>query len=381
MIGLPDWDNIAKFVQDGQLPFPHSCVKGQVRKSTLEWEEVPEPIPTNEHPFDIIRDSIKRKVARYNIKRVGVWLSGGIDSSLMTALTAEVLGPENVTAYTLRFEGSDETPYAKVTVDHVGCNWKVEDMTLDDHCRLLRATIRNALAPVGFTTHKLRIAQISNEEEHVFSALGLDELCGGYPAHVWASDEEFAEVERQKFEEANYNFVWINAQESKQAQFTLHYPYLDPEVIGKFRSFPRDLKTHRNETKVMIRKELRASTLLPTSTAELGKVAGTKGGFLPNILSWWNQGYKKWALPKAKEGQRLLDENLADNPISMGSNAAIRLETWVRKSSTLTKFARQVFRRRGGALGGRSNLWIIARLASVPILVDILEKENSTSLV
>jgi asparagine synthetase B (glutamine-hydrolysing) len=374
MLGQPNWENIAKFVQDGQLPFPYSCVKGQTRKSTLAWDEVPEPISTTEHPFDIIRESIKRTVRKYNIKRVGVWLSGGIDSSIMTALTAEILGPENVTAYTLRFEGSDETPNAQVAVEHIGCNWKVEDMTLDDHCRLLRATIRNALAPVGFTTHKLRIAQVSNKEKHVFSALGLDELCGGYPAHVWATDEEFAEVERQKFEEANYNFVWINAEESKHAQFKLHYPYLDSEVIGKFRSFPRELKTQGEETKVMIRKELRNSTLLPSSTAELGRIAGTKGGFLPNILTWWNQGYGKWALTQAKEGQRLLDENLSENPIKTGSGMMIRLETVVRRSSTLTRLARQVFRRRGGTLGGRSNLWITARLASIPILVDILEK-------
>jgi asparagine synthetase B (glutamine-hydrolysing) len=208
----------------------------------------------------------------------------------------------------------------------------------------------------------------------VFSALGLDELCGGYPAHVWASDDEFAEIERQKFEEANYNFVWINAEESKHARFRLHYPYLDEEVIGKFRSFPRELKTKGEETKVMIRKELRSTTLLPASTINLGKTAGTKGGFLPNILTWWNQGYKKWAFPNAKEGQRLLDENLPDNPIKMGSRTTIRLETLVRRSSKLTKFARQVLRRRGGGLGGRSNLWIIARLASIPILVDILEK-------
>ncbi|MFW9983816.1 MAG: asparagine synthase C-terminal domain-containing protein [Candidatus Odinarchaeota archaeon] len=370
----PDWENIAIFVRDGQLPFPNSCVKGLIRKSTLDWDEVPEPIPTTEHPFDIIRESIKRLVTKHKIKKVGVWLSGGIDSSLLTALTAELLGPENVTAYTLRFEGSDETPYAKTTVDHVGCNWVVEDMTLEHHCSLLRTTIQNAMTPVGFTTHKLRIAQISNNEEHVFSALGLDELCGGYEAHVWASDEDFAELERQKFEEANYNFVWINAEESKHARFKLHYPYLDPEVIGKFRSFPRELKTKGEETKVMIRDELRSSNLIPPSTIELGKTAGTKGGFLPNILTWWNQGYNKWAFPNAKEGQRLLDENLPDNPIKLGSKTAIRLETFVRRSTRLTKLAKQVFKRRGGTLGGRSNLWIIARLASIPILVDILEK-------
>jgi hypothetical protein len=69
-----------------------------------------------------------------------------------------------------------------------------------------------------------------------------------------------------------------------------------------------------------------------------------------------------------------LDENLPDNPVKMGSKTTIRLEMLVRRSSKLTKFARQVLRRRGGALGGRSNLWIIARLASIPILVDILEK-------
>lgn len=370
----PDWENIAIFVRDGQLPFPNSCVKGRIRKSTLEWDDVPEPVPTTEHPFDIIRESIKRLITKHKIKKVGVWLSGGIDSSLLTALTAELLGPENVTAYTLRFEGSDETPYAKTLVDHVGCNWVVEDMTLEHHCSLLRKTIHNAMAPVGFTTHKLRIAQVSNNEDHVFSALGLDELCGGYPAHVWASDDEFAEIERQKFEEANYNFVWINAEESKHSRFKLHYPYLDAEVIGKFRSFPRELKTKGEETKVMIRKELRSTTLLPASTIELGKTAGTKGGFLPHILTWWNQGYKKWAFPNAKEGQRLLDENLPDNPIKMGSKTTTRLETLVRRSSKLTKLARKVLRRRGGALGGRSNLWIIARLASIPILVDILEK-------
>jgi asparagine synthetase B (glutamine-hydrolysing) len=376
MIGQPDWDNIALFVREGQLPFPNSCVKGQRRKSMLEWGQVPEPIPTKEHPFDIIRDSIRRTVKKFRIKKVGIWLSGGIDSSLLTALTAEVLGPENVTTYTLRFEGSDETPNAKATVEHVGCKWVVEDMTLEHHCKLLRSSVQNALAPVGFTTHKLRIAQVSNNEEHVFSALGLDELCGGYPAHVWASDEEFPEVERQKFEEASYNFVWINAEQSKHAQFTLHYPYLDKQVIGQFRSLPRELKTQGNETKVIIRKELRKCSLLPPSTIELGKVAGTKGGFLPNILTWWNQGYRKWALPNAQEGQGLLDENLPDNPISIGSKTILRLETVIRRSNTLTKLARQVLRRRDSGLGGRSKLWIVARLASVPILIDILQKGN-----
>lgn len=370
----PNWENIATFVHDGQLPFPNSCVKGQIRKSTLEWDDVPEPIPTTEHPFDIIRESIRRLITKHKIKKVGVWLSGGIDSSLLTALTAELLGPENVTAYTLRFEGSDETPNAKVTVDHVGCNWVMEDMTLEHHCSLLRPAIKNALAPLDFTTHKLRMAQVSNNEKHVFSALGLDELCGGYHAHVWASDEEFAEVERLKFEEANYNFVWINAEESKNSQFELYYPYLDAEVIGKFRSFPRELKTHGKETKVMIRNELQKSTLLPQSTIELGRIAGTKGGFVPNILTWWNQGYKEWAFPQAKEGQRLLDESFPDNPIKMGRKTTVQLETLVRRSSKLTKLARQVFRRKGGTLGGRSNLWIIARLASIPMLIDILEK-------
>lgn len=375
----PDWENVAFFVKNGELPFPHSCVKGVIRKSTLNWEEVPHPIPNTEHPFDIIRDSINRLVRKHQIKKVGIWLSGGIDSSLLTALTAECLGAENVTAYTLKFEGSDETPHAKKTVDHIGCNWVMKDMTLKHHFNLLRQSIRNALAPIGFLTHKLRITRLSNKEEHVFSALGLDELCGGYPAHVWATNEEFSEVECQAFIRANYNFVWINAEQSKNAKFKLHYPYLENEVIGKFRAFPREYKTKGQETKVIIRNELRKMELLPKSTAELGKIAGTKGGFLPNILVWWNQGYKDWAYANAKEGERLLNEYLPEKPVHIGrlGYPAIQLETLVRRSSKLQRIARTLLKRREGVLGGRSNMWVIARLASVPLFVDVLEQEEN----
>ena len=78
------------------------------------------------------------------VDKVGVWASGGIDSSTTLLLAAETLGPENVTAIHLDFGyRPDETDRAEKVADHLDVDLKIEPVTLEDHFDLVGQTVFN----------------------------------------------------------------------------------------------------------------------------------------------------------------------------------------------------------------------------------------------
>ena len=57
---------------------------------------------------------------------------------------------------------------------------------------------------------------------------------------------------------------------------------------------PRSHKCIGQETKVRLREELHAHDLIPEENIESGRIAGTKGGFIPILEDWFKRGYDDW---------------------------------------------------------------------------------------
>ena len=124
---------------------------------------------------------------------VGVMLSGGVDSSLVTAMAARV-SSRPVKTFTISFPGHrvfDESPYARLVADHFGTEHvelALEPATVD----LLPALARQYDEPIADSsmvpTH-LVSRLIKREATVALGGDGGDELFGGYPHHSWVQQQ------------------------------------------------------------------------------------------------------------------------------------------------------------------------------------------------
>ena len=83
--------------------------------------------------FENLRGAVGRAVAGENLTRVGAFLSGGLDSSTIFGLLAEVIdGPAKAFTIGYDHEGYDETEYARTAAEHFGAEHVEYTLTADD---------------------------------------------------------------------------------------------------------------------------------------------------------------------------------------------------------------------------------------------------------
>lgn len=118
---------------------------------------------------------------------VGVFLSGGIDSGLVTAATSQL---QPITALTIGFDGTaeDETELAKATAQHLGVQQKVQQSTLGD-IDMLSQLVSHFDEPFADSS-LLPTAMVSALARESFTVIlsgdGGDELFAGYNHHLRA---------------------------------------------------------------------------------------------------------------------------------------------------------------------------------------------------
>lgn len=141
---------------------------------------------------ELLRDSVRlRLIADVP---VGILLSGGIDSSLVTAMAVEVAS-KPVKTFTISFPGHDkydERPYARLVASHFGTDHTELEMeptsidVLSDLAKQYDEPIADSsMVPTYLISRLIR--------QHATVALGGDggdELFGGYPHHCWVQQQK-----------------------------------------------------------------------------------------------------------------------------------------------------------------------------------------------
>ena len=201
-------ESLKKYFAYGYIPAPLSLYRnvaklpggcnlelnlstGQLR--TWRWwrfELAPDPsLPAQARAEDAerLRELLARSVQRRLAADVpvGVFLSGGIDSSMISALAAKALYPRTLETFSIGFAEAtfDESAYSKLVATHVGSlhhHWQFADDTARAElpalmCRLDEPMGDSSLAPMWFLCRQTR--------ERVTVALsgdGADELFAGY---------------------------------------------------------------------------------------------------------------------------------------------------------------------------------------------------------
>jgi asparagine synthase (glutamine-hydrolysing) len=148
------------------------------------------PSITNERsPADRLHDALRDSVTHHLVADVdvGVFLSAGIDSTVLAALVAETgVRPRTITLGFREFEGTenDETQLAEEVAALYGCDHSTVWITRDDFEDELPRFLDRMDQPTidGVNTYFVAKAAAERGIKVALSGLGGDELFGGYPS-------------------------------------------------------------------------------------------------------------------------------------------------------------------------------------------------------
>lgn len=139
---------------------------------------------------ELLRNAVRRQLIAD--VPVGILLSGGVDSSLVTAMAVSV-SSKPVRTFTIAFPGHaehDESPYARIVARHFGTE-HVELAAEEASLSLLPKLIRQYDEPMGDSSAFPTFIVSRLIRQHATVALGGDggdELFGGYQQYVWVNN-------------------------------------------------------------------------------------------------------------------------------------------------------------------------------------------------
>lgn len=142
---------------------------------------------------------------------VGVFLSGGYDSSLVTALLAKS-GKYNLNTFSIGFENSqyDESEYAKSVANHLGVNFNKYICTESDAISIIPNLVEVYDEPFGDSSAipTLLVSKLaSNNVKVVLSADGGDEVFGGYSKYTTSLNNYYSLKKVPEFIKKSINKV------------------------------------------------------------------------------------------------------------------------------------------------------------------------------
>ena len=202
-----DPEGIAHYLRFGRFPAPTTPVAdirkvgpGEVvrfgpgrteRRRYWRWAvgEVPRR-PADPDAFDAVFRGAVARQTECDVRR-GVFLSGGVDSSLVAAVTRSLHPSEPLPAYTLRFgEASyDEGAAAREVAERLGLEGEAVWVRPEDFPTKIQALVRltgEPLADPAWVPTALLAERAARDVKMVLVGEGADEIFGGYPTYLGA---------------------------------------------------------------------------------------------------------------------------------------------------------------------------------------------------
>jgi asparagine synthase (glutamine-hydrolysing) len=203
-----DTDSLHDYLAHRSVPAPHTLVAG-IRKLpagctlTLSrsgevtvrpyWELPASPAYRSVRPeqaVELVADALDAAVREALVADVpvGAYLSGGVDSSLITALVSRARDGAGVQTYAAGFGDprNDELPWARKVAEHLGTTHHEVEVTADDFTELWPKLTWHRDAPLSEPADVavFRLAETARQDvKVVLSGEGSDELFAGYPKY------------------------------------------------------------------------------------------------------------------------------------------------------------------------------------------------------
>ena len=239
-----------------------------------DYPIIPSTIMNQESQFITMRELFENAVAkRFMTDRpFGVFLSGGLDSSLVAALVAKKNAPSKIHSFSIGMIGSTDLAKARIVADHIGSIHhevvvSAQEM-LDAQPDVIRALETYDTTTIRAGTPMYLLSKYIKKNTNivvVFSGEGSDEASGSYLYfHNAPSPGEFQNECVRLLRDLSY-FDCLRCDKAVAAHgLEVRVPFLDKEFLYEYMRVPIEWKQPRDGMeKWFIRQAFEGMGLLP----------------------------------------------------------------------------------------------------------------------
>lgn len=217
---------------------------------------------------------------------VAFLLSGGVDSSLVSAIGQKILG-QPIKTFCCGMQGGTDLKYAKMVADHIGSHHSEVYFTAEDGVKSLEEVIY-ATETWDTTTVRASVGQFmvckhigtKTDCKVVLVGEGPDEVCSSYLFNWYAPNNESLDLAAKEYVKKIHYF------DSRRGDRCISYwglegrvPLLDPEVIEAYWELPAEWRhpKYKGVEKWWLRKAFDGLDLLPDEVLWRKKEAFSDG--------------------------------------------------------------------------------------------------------
>ena len=230
-------------------------------------------VPFCSMPFDVIKETIKNKLEASVQKRlqsdrkIGCLLSGGLDSSLITALVHK---HSNIVTYSVGLEGSVDLEYARKVASFLGTEHHeiifTEEIGLQAISNVIYAieswdtTTVRASVPMWLMCKY--ISENTPEVKVIMSGEGADEVCQGYLYfHNQPNPEEGHKESVRLLQDLLYFDVLRSDRSISTHGLEVRVPFLDKDFVHFYLSIPPEYRCPNKCEKWLLRESFKDNVL------------------------------------------------------------------------------------------------------------------------
>ena len=247
--------------------------------------------------------NIREKMTNAVIKRlmsdrpIGCLLSGGLDSSLISALVSREFKKQNkgqLNTFSIGIKGSTDLVYAQMVADHIGSVHHTIEMTEEDFLKAIPEVIYNIesydTTTVRASTGNYLVGKYIKENTNitvVFNGDGSDEQSGYIYLENAPSSKDFNDECIRLLKEIHFYDV-LRSDRSLSSNFSLETraPFLDTDFVNYYMSIKTELKMYGDKMeKFLLRSAFDQDDLLPKEVLWRRKEAFSDG-CSSNERSW-----------------------------------------------------------------------------------------------
>ena len=258
-----DWKPIIENKKHFILPHHSPCLN----------EEITE---INNHFFKNIYHYLWQAVVKRcdtTERPVACLLSGGLDSSLIAALTSKFFKNKGkqIETYSIGLQNSDDIKYAKIVADYIGSKHTEIIVTEDEMFHIIPEVI-NAIESYDTTTVRASIGNYllgnyiskNSDAKVIFNGDGADELFGGYLYMNKCPDNiEFDKETKRLLKDIHLFDVLRSDKTISSNGLEPRTPFLDKNFVNYVLSIPSHFRNHNNFKQIekyLLRQSFHSST-------------------------------------------------------------------------------------------------------------------------
>jgi len=213
----------------------------------------------SEEIFEKLSSAVYKRVVGTCDRPIACLLSGGLDSSLITALVNKFYdnkeGP--METYSIGLEGSEDLKYAKKVADYLGTKHTQIVVTEDDFFNSIPEVIE-AIESYDTTTVRASVGNYligkyiskNSKAKVIFNGDGSDELTGGYMYFHKCPDKIEFNSECKRLIKDIHMFDVLRSDKSISSHgLEPRTPFLDRGFVEYYLSLPYDLRYHVKDNK------------------------------------------------------------------------------------------------------------------------------------